>query len=149
MFSILLEPYLELGVVWELAGCVASAAWLDPGTAERFGEIDVAMREFVVPLTDDNGARYGQFWDWLGSHVPDEPCWFLDMLAVTPQHQGRGFGRTLIEHGLGLAQADGLPTFLETSQQGNVGFYQSFGFEVVEHERAPDGGPAIWFMRHG
>jgi len=148
MFQILLEPYVDLAVVWQLDDCAGSAAWLDPVAAAQFGEIDRAMRHHVAPLTDDGGARYGRFWDWLGSHVPQEPCWFLDMIAVHPEHQGAGLGRILVEHGLALARAEGLPAFLETSQEPNVDYYQGFGFEVVGRERAPDGGPEIWFMQH-
>lgn len=150
MFEILLTPYIELGVMWHIQpgpSGAAAAAWLDPETTSRFGDIDRAMRRQVGPLTDDDGVRYAAFWDWLGSHVPAEPCWFLDMVAVDPTHQGQGLGRTLIEHGLKLATADGLPAFLETSQRRNVEYYQGFGFEVLATERAPDGGPQIWFMR--
>jgi hypothetical protein len=28
-----------------------------------------------------------------------------------------------------------------------VPFYQSIGFQVVDEQRAPDGGPTIWFMQ--
>lgn len=148
MFQILLEPYVALGVVWQVDEGAGSAAWLDPTAAAQFGDIDRAMRHQVAPLTDDGGVRYGLFWDWLGSHVPEEPCWFLDMVAVHPKQQGSGLGRVLIEHGLALARADYLPAFLETSQVRNVGYYEGLGFEVIGQERAPGGGPEIWFMRH-
>jgi hypothetical protein len=50
-------------------------------------------------------------------------------------------------HGLDLARADGWPAFLETSTPRNVPFYRSLGFQVVDEQRAPDGGPMIWFMQ--
>jgi GNAT superfamily N-acetyltransferase len=148
MFQTLLVQYIQIGVVWQVDDCAGAAAWLPPEDAERFEEIELTTREQIAPLTDDDGARYGKLWDWLGSHIPDEPCWFLDMIAVHPDHQGRGLGRILIEHGLAGARKEGSPAFLETSQQANIGYYQTFGFDVVAHEQAPGGGPEIWFMRH-
>jgi ribosomal protein S18 acetylase RimI-like enzyme len=118
-----------------------------PAEAERFREIEGPTRDLIRPLTDDGGARYDLFWDWLGGHVPDDPCWFLDILAVDANARGRGLGRHLIEHGLDRARADGSPAFLETSVQDNVALYQRFGFRVVRELEAPDGGPTIWFMR--
>jgi predicted N-acetyltransferase YhbS len=61
--------------------------------------------------------------------------------------QGRGLGRALVRHGLARARADGCPAFLETGTPRNVPFYESFGFQVVGEQQAPDGGPAIWFMQ--
>jgi hypothetical protein len=50
-------------------------------------------------------------------------------------------------HGLELARADGCPAFLETGNPRNVPFYRSLGFQIVDEQRAPDGGPMIWFMQ--
>ena len=50
-------------------------------------------------------------------------------------------------HGLELARADGYPAFLETGNPRNVAYYQSLGFRIVDEQRAPDGGPTIWFMQ--
>ncbi len=123
------------------------AAWLPPGVAGRFDEIEQSARAAINPLTDDGGVRYAMFWDWLGAHLPGGPCWFLDLVAVAPAAQGRGRGRRLVMHGLDLARADGCPAFLETSTPRNVPFYQSLGFQIVDEQRAPDGGPMIWFMQ--
>jgi GNAT superfamily N-acetyltransferase len=118
-----------------------------PTEAERFLEIEGPTRELIRPLTDDGGARYDVFWDWLGGQLPDEPCWFLDIVAVDATARGGGLGRRLIEHGLARADADGLPAFLETSRPDNVALYERFGFRLVDELGAPGNGPAIWFLR--
>lgn len=138
--------YVAAGAGWLLEGGRAMAAWIDPSAAARFEELELPTRAAIAPLTDDGGERYGQFWDWLATHLPDEPCWFLDLVAVHPSLQGRGLGARLIRHGLDLAERDGLPAFLETGQPDNVAMYQRFGFHVVGQEDAPAGGPTIWFM---
>jgi ribosomal protein S18 acetylase RimI-like enzyme len=64
------------------------------------------------------------------------PHWSLDILAVDPHHQRLGYGAALVRHGLRRADADRLPTYVETNQLHNVGFYRTFGFAVVEHVAA-------------
>jgi GNAT superfamily N-acetyltransferase len=147
-FQILVDLYLPLGVLWIAGpGCAGVAAWLPPGEAGRFTELEAPTRDHIRPLTDDDGARYDAFWDWLGSHVPSEPCYFLDMVAVRSELRGRGIGRGLIEHGLRRAAANHLPAFLETGNGENVPLYEHLGFAVVAEERAPGDGPTVWFMR--
>jgi len=147
LWRVILAPYVESGVLWKIGGCDGGAAWLPPAVAARFAEIEQSTRAAISPLTGDGGARYSAFWDWLGDHLPGEPCWFLDAVAVAPAAQGRGLGRALVTHGVELARADGCPAFLETGTPRNVPFYQSLGFQVVDEQRAPDGGPMIWFMQ--
>lgn len=147
LFRVILTPYAESGSLWKISGCDAGAAWLPPEEAERFDEMEQAARAEINPLTGDGGARYAAFWDWLGAHLPAGPCWFLDAVAVRPAAQGRGLGRTLVRHGLERARADGCPAFLETGNPRNVAFYESLGFQIVDEQRAPEGGPMIWFMQ--
>ena len=147
LFRVILTPYVESGVLWKIGGGDGAAAWLPPEVTERFDEIEQAARVAINPLTSDDGVRYATFWDWLGDHLPSEPCWFLDLVAVAPAAQGRGLGRTLVLHGLELARTQGCPAFLETSTPRNVPFYESLGFRVVDEQQAPDGGPTIWFMQ--
>ena len=147
LFRVILAPYAEAGMLGKIAGCDGGAAWLPPGLAGQFAEVEQSTRAAISPLTGDGGARYAAFWDWLDEHLPGEPCWFLDVVGVAPGAQGRGLGRTLVRHGLERARADGCPAFLETGTARNVPFYESLGFKVVAEQQAPDGGPVIWFMQ--
>jgi GNAT superfamily N-acetyltransferase len=147
LFDVLLGVYLPLGVIWVTSGLEGAMALLPPVEARRFAEIERRTRQSIRPLTDDEGARYDVFWDWLGGHVPDEPAHFLDIVGVHPDARGRGVGRALVEHGIGRAFAEDLPVFLETGNSANVPMYEHFGFRVVERANAPGGGPRIWFMR--
>lgn len=134
-------------MLWRAGGCDGGAAWLPPALAGRFAEIDQSVRATINPLTGDGGARYAALLDWLAAHLPAEPCWFLDLVAVARAAQGRGLGRTLVRHGLERARAGGCPAFLETANPRTVPLYQSLGFQIVGERRAPDGGPTIWFMQ--
>lgn len=143
----IVSMYVAIGSGWMLKDGLAVASWIAPGAAARFDELESRTRAAIAPYTHDEGARYGQFWDWLAAHLPREPCWFMDLVAVHPTVRGQGLGSRLVEHGLELAGADALPAFLETAQPTNVSYYERFGFHVVGEEQAPDGGPTVWFMR--
>jgi GNAT superfamily N-acetyltransferase len=148
LFRLILAPYFEVGgIVWTAGQGAGCAAWLPAAATARFDEIERATRDAIDRLTPDGGARYAVFWDWIESHVPDEPCWFLDVVGMRPDAQGQGIGRALVAHGVELARADGLPAFLETGSEANVALYESLGFRTVRRERAPDNGPMIWFMQ--
>jgi GNAT superfamily N-acetyltransferase len=147
LFRAIMAPYVSLGVAWKVGDAIGCAAWLPPLEAARFAEIEVNTRAAIYRLTPDAGARYAEFWDWIEAHLPTEPCWLLDLVGVRPDAQGRGIGRSLITHGIERARAAGQPAFLETGTESNVALYEALGFRVVHQERAPDGGPTIWFMQ--
>ena len=42
--------------------------------------------------------------------------------------------------------ADGIPAYLESTKERNVGFYEGHGFAVVGCEQIPLGGPPLWLM---
>ena len=79
---------------------------------------------------------------------PREPHWYLQALGVKPTAQGLGLGTRLLEPVLARADREGLPCYLETARQENVGFYERLGFRV-EHEALPlvPGGPTHWALR--
>jgi len=147
LFAILLEAYRPLNVTWVPDDLSGGTVALPPAEAGRFLAIEGPTRDLIRPLTDDAGARYDMFWDWLGDHVPDEPCWFLDIVAVDARARGRGVGRRLIRNTLIPAHTEGLPVFLETANPANLPIYEHLGFRLVERADAPGGGPTIWFMR--
>ena len=146
-FRAILRWYVPLGVVWKIDNCRGAAAWLPPSETDRLTEIEPGIRSDIASLTSDGGARYSKFWDWLGTHAPDEPCWLLDLVGVSPEAQGQGLGQRLVTHGLERARAMGCSAFLETGNERNVAYYQSLGFRTVDQEQAPDDGPVIWFMQ--
>ena len=137
----------EAGWLWEVQPAAGFAGWVPPDGAERFIEINDGCVEAVRSLTDDDGARLVKLWDWIEEHLPEEAHWFLDHIAVAPEHQGGGVGKALIRFGLDRAERDGTCAFLETSREGNVGLYEHLGFRIEHAGDAPDGGPHLWFMR--
>lgn len=78
---------------------------------------------------------------------PKEEHWYLALLSVDPKLQRSGVGTSLVEPALERADADGLPSYLETSNPVNLAWYGRFGFEVVD-QLTPFGPTApVWTMR--
>jgi len=64
--------------------------------------------------------------------------WHLLLLAVDPQHQGKGYASKLLEEMFSRIDEDGLPCYLETGGEKNVSMYQHFGFKVLEEFTEPN-----------
>lgn len=145
-FAYFLDAALPLGLVWEAGAGDGAAVWIAPEQSEVWDGHPWNQAR-ILALADDGGGRYDAFWDWVAKHDPPEPSWQLDSIAVAPELQGRGIGRTLIEAGLARARAQRTGAFLSTGTEANVAIYARCGFRVYEEAQAPGGGPPIWFMR--
>ncbi len=63
--------------------------------------------------------------------------WYLAMLAVDPQHQGKRYASRLLNEMLSYIDEESLHCYLETEGEKNVSMYQHFGFEVVDEFIVP------------
>ena len=127
------------------------AVWLSPGKTS-IGDEQMAEAGFVEPEQHMDEAalqRFGGFMEYAaGVHhrLLSGPHWCLLILGVDPPHQGNGVGGGLLQPTLARADAAGLPCYLETAKERNLGFYQRHGFEVAEQHRPGDGAPMTWMM---
>lgn len=125
------------GVAERSDGFEAVALWLPPGRTFGFWPIvrsGFASARFVftppmLPLRPMT-RMLRQFDEEHKRRMPN-PHWYLMALGADPDHQGRGFGSALVDHGVRRADAEGAPVYLETESGPNVHFYESLGFEVV------------------
>ena len=133
----------------EVAGaiCLAPPGTYPPGALRSAELVAGVMMQPTTPpprLRDlIRGARYVMP---LARLHPKLPHWYVVMVGVAPELQGLGAGRALMGRAIDLAEADGLPLYLETQTEKNVRFYESRGFEVVEHLHPHPEGPPSWTM---
>lgn len=74
--------------------------------------------------------------------------WYIFILGVDAQHQGKGLGAKLLAPVFADADEKGLPCYLETAQASNVRFYEKVGFKVRRSGTEPKSGLAFWtFLR--
>lgn len=71
------------------------------------------------------------------------PHMYLWFIGVDPALHGRGVGRALLDDLHGRSAEHGVPTYLETSSEANVGFYRRRGYELLGEIALP-GGPTMW-----
>ena len=147
-FASIYRDIADQGVIWEAGDAAGFAVWIPAGAADDMFASDEAVRGMLAPLTDDGGVRYETLWNWIEERVPRD-VWYLDALGVSASRQGKGIGGALIRHGLEMARADDAAAFLETAVERNVGYYERFGFRVVDEGSPAPGGPHIWFMCTG
>jgi len=69
--------------------------------------------------------------------VPKEH-WYLAVLAVEPQYQGKGYGGKLLNGMLSIIDKEGLSCYVETEGEKNVSLYQHFGFNAIDKFVVPD-----------
>ena len=79
-------------------------------------------------------------------HPKKRPHYYLPVLGVEPEFQGRGFGSALMQPVLARCDRNRVGAYLESSKRRNVALYERHGFRVVEELQLPKGGPPIWRM---
>lgn len=124
----------------------AGTFWRPPGQAH------VPMAAYVrrlIPVLHALGAslpRAMRLGDAIEAQFPREPFWYLHIAGVDPARQGRGLGGASIRAGLARCDADGVPAYLETATESNVGLYTRLGFQPTGEWSVPKGGPRFWSM---
>jgi RimJ/RimL family protein N-acetyltransferase len=68
------------------------------------------------------------------AHVPG-PHWYIPLLGVRPEVQGRGLSRAVLQPVFDGADRDKVPVYLETASEVNVAVYKKLGFELRGHRK--------------
>ena len=111
---------------------VSGAIW--PGL-RMGGKYSQRMIKVFTPI--DEGRK---------KHMGDQPFLYLFFIGVASEHQGKGFGRVLLDEVINIAEKDQLPLYLETETTENVQLYEYFGFEVIEKVNLPIINLPMWEM---
>jgi GNAT superfamily N-acetyltransferase len=75
---------------------------------------------------------------------PRQPHWYVLILGVHPDHQGKGLGGELLRQVLQRAHEDRVAVYLESSNPKNLDFYRKHGFEVTAEIVPVADCPPIW-----
>ena len=143
--SLVKHIFVPRGSAWTTPDLSGLACWFPPGTTKLSPRESVAE---ALPFLPEGLLRLGRasrFEGAIKQRWPKEPHWYLAILSVSPESQGRGLGGALIRPGLERADAEGVAAYLETQRERNVGFYERFGFKLVE-KITIDGELPVWLM---
>ena len=74
------------------------------------------------------------------------PYWYFGLIGVDPKFQGQGFASKLIKPMLRRIDNENLPTYLETTLERNLPFFEYFGFNKLEEIIIPNTNIVHWSM---
>lgn len=145
----LLDLRMDSGLVWveEVDGrVVAASLWNPPGGVQEQKEDQQARwTSATAHFPPDAVARLESYDARVHQHEPTTPHYYLGVIASHPEARGNGHGGAVLLPGLEAADAEGLPVFLETGTEGNLGFYARYGFVVTDEVKLEDG-THIWCL---
>jgi ribosomal protein S18 acetylase RimI-like enzyme len=133
-------------------GTMAGAAvWFPPG-AYPFGarrQLRALPRMLAVAVAAPREfQRLGRFGSNVDAAFPEDRPWYLCVVGVVPEAQGRGLGTRLLRPGLERCDAAGGDCYLETDTPEATRLYERLGFETIEaRARLLPGGPTHVRMR--
>ncbi len=76
----------------------------------------------------------------------EQPHWYCQTVAVAPEHQGKGLGRVLMQHTFALADAAGLPCYLEVAADKAITIHQRYGYVAQDLLLIPEAGLKVHLM---
>ena len=107
----------------------ALAVWFPPAADEireaRLGEYDALVRRLLGDVAAESLFEAS---NRFGAARPTAPHAYLTLLAVAPSARGRGAGLALLSEALKRFDAEGMPTYLESSNPANDRKYESLGY---------------------
>lgn len=146
LFHILVAADARAGIALRAPADEAAALWRAPGQAHG-GTMEFLRT--VIPLVATFGTalpRGLKAQAGIDAHRPKGRFWYLHYVGVRPEHQGKGHGGRIIRAQTAVADAEGLPCWLETATPENVPLYEGLGFVTQVEWDVPGGGPHFWGM---
>jgi len=118
----------EHGTAYVSADFCGVALWLPPGVHPNGDALEAVFRDTATSEhLDDLLATFEK----MGESHPEEPHWYLPLVGVEPNAQGRGLGGALMRHALARCDREGAIAYLESSNPRNISLYERHGFEVM------------------
>lgn len=122
------------GTVFLADGGAAVSVWLPPGVADLAPDLAPALEALIEDALDPGALadlpeldrRFAES----RAGVPPQHA-YLSLLATHPAHRGQGVGQALLAADLRAWDAEGLPTYLESSNPANDHRYVRAGFHPI------------------
>jgi len=131
---------LRYPCVWVRGDYAAASVWIPPDGTEITEEEEERVEPLLGKLV---GPRAPVLMELLerfeASHPRERPHYYVSLLGTHPDHRGRGLGMGLLAENLASMDAEGIPTYLESTNPDNNPRYERLGFKQVGEFTTPDG----------
>ncbi len=137
-FAAYWRPYIEGALrhsaVYLAEGAAAVAVWIPPGCDEMTQTQEAEVLALVEnQLPAESLAPMLTLWDrFTAAQPPGTTHAYLSLLATHPQSRGQGIGQKLLRENLERFDAQGIPTYLESTNPANNHRYERAGFSRLE-----------------
>lgn len=125
---------------------VGACIWEPPGTWKIGAAKQLSMLPAMVGAFGRSLPRLLSALSAAERGHPEEPHYYLPILGVEPESQGRGRGSAMMFPILSRCDAEGVPAYLEASTPRNRALYERHGFKTTEAFQLGRGGPTFWRM---
>ncbi len=132
-WQLYVEGSLRYSTVYMTEDASAVSVWIPPGGTD-LSDIQEATLEQLVRTSLEPAAAQALFELWqrfAANHPREEPHAYLSLLATHPDHGGQGIGQRLLAEDLARFDADGVATYLESTNPGNDHRYERAGFRRI------------------
>ena len=130
-----------------LDGFAAATLWIPPGGTELTEREEEEMEPLLQRLIGERAADVLELWERFEANHPREPPhYYLSLLGTDPAHRGKGIGMGLLAENLALIDAEGTPSYLESSNPANNARYEAIGYVQVGEFTTPDDAHAVATM---
>ena len=114
--------------------------------AEKYRQKQQFLEEYMGRASLDTYNTIVTFMSSASGKVVNDDYWYLSIVGILPEHQGKGLGVELLEQVLYETDQLQTPTYLETFTPRNVSFYNRFGYNCVESIDEPTTGSTYQVM---
>jgi GNAT superfamily N-acetyltransferase len=148
-FTSMSRGYLRQGKPCYVTGDASAAAlWARPGAWA------MPLSQIMLEAVPSGMAFRGRLLRALRTQLQIErlhagqsrPHWYLAYLGARHDRQGQGLGTQMLREVLARPDTEGVPAYLESSNERNLPLYERSGFRVVGELKALGHGPTIWRM---
>jgi ribosomal protein S18 acetylase RimI-like enzyme len=127
-----------------------ASIWSKPLDQNTRAEQSALKKQFIKEYMGANSLdTYQSIVDFMSAAAEDvvkDTFWYLSIVGVHPDLQGRGLGGPLIRPVLERTDALGVPTFLETFTRQNMSFYERLGYKAAASFEEPLTRTEYWIM---